>query len=47
MAEFCEKCYRELFNQHAKLIMSEEPWLCEGCGEWTLVVELEDDSDDL
>ncbi|MBQ8836263.1 MAG: hypothetical protein IJ002_01985 [Clostridia bacterium] len=42
MAEFCEKCYEEMFGdlnkKPAKKILSKELELCEGCGEMKHVV---------
>ena len=45
MAEFCSECYRKLFNPRAHLLLSTNEWLCEGCGEWKPVVELEVDEE--
>ena len=42
MSEFCKRCFLDLFGpveDDEVIIMSEEPWLCEGCGEWVPVVE--------
>lgn len=42
MAEFCKDCFKYIALDdisHYNLILSDEPWLCEGCGEWKLVVE--------
>ena len=41
MAEFCAECFSKVFNEKAttrKYIFSEEPDLCDGCGEWKIVV---------
>ena len=42
MAEFCKDCFLKLFGpveEDEEIILSEEPWLCEGCGQWILVVD--------
>lgn len=42
MSEFCKECFLELFDpvdDDEVIIESEEPWLCEGCGKWILVVD--------
>lgn len=42
MAEFCKNCFLELFGpveEDEEIILSEEPWLCEGCGKWVPVVD--------
>ena len=42
MSEFCKDCFLKIFgpiNDNKEIIESTEPWLCEGCGEWKLVVE--------
>ena len=41
MAEFCKDCFLKLFGpveEDEESILSEEPWLCEGCGKWVSVV---------
>lgn len=41
MAEYCVKCFSKIFNEKpkkGKYILSKEPDLCEGCGEWKQVV---------
>lgn len=42
MAEFCKGCFLKLFGpveEDEKIILSEKPWLCEGCGECVSVVD--------
>lgn len=41
MSEFCRECFLKLFGpvDDEIIIESEEPWLCEGCGEWKPVVD--------
>ncbi len=44
MAEFCLKCWNELNgteDSESKYIMSDDVWLCEGCGEWKKVIVIE------
>ena len=41
MAEFCAECFSKVFNEKPrkwKYLFSEEPDLCDGCGEWKRVV---------
>ena len=43
MSEFCKNCFLKLFSpvdDNKEIIESKEPWLCEGCGEWTLIVDV-------
>ena len=43
MAEFCKDCFLKLFGpvgKNEEIVLSEEPWLCEGCGEWVLIVDV-------
>lgn len=43
MAEFCKDCFLKLFgpvDEDEEIIKSEAPWLCEGCGQWTPVVDI-------
>lgn len=42
MSEFCKDCFLKIFgpvDDNEEIIESNEPWLCEGCGEWKLVVD--------
>lgn len=44
MAEFCLECWNELNDtedSQRKYIMSDDVWLCEGCGKWKKVVVVE------
>ena len=41
MSEFCFDCYKEYFDENAKierLKIDKEPDLCEGCGEFKPIV---------
>lgn len=38
MAEICEDCYRRIYGEKDKLVMSEELDLCEECGKIKHVV---------
>lgn len=43
MAEFCKDCFLKLFGpveEDEEIVLSEEPWLCEGCGEWVPIVDI-------
>ena len=38
MAEFCVECTRKLERDIQFVVLSEDNDLCEGCGEWRLVI---------
>jgi len=43
MSEFCKACFLQIFgpvDDDEVIIESEEPWLCEGCGEWVPIVDI-------
>ena len=42
MAEFCKDCFLKLFGpveENEEIVLSEEPWLCEGFGKCVPVVD--------
>ena len=42
MSEFCKNCFLKLFgpvDDDEEIVLSEEPWLCEGCEQWIPVVD--------
>ena len=43
MSEFRKNCFLKLFGsveEDEEIVLSEEPWLCEGCGQWIPVVDV-------